>query len=133
MLGTYFYHEIIRKTIISFGTLFNNIFIRHEKSDGSIFDETKVGLSYGPMQKFLAKIEQQNQLTKSIAITLDLMDQVPISSNKDVEVEIIEISSAKQDEKNGYLNWEVKLEPAEAKTFIIKFAVKFPKDKRLNL
>ena len=61
------------------------------------------------------------------------MDQVPISSNKDVEVEIIEISSAKQDEKNGYLNWEVKLEPAEAKTFIIKFAVKFPKDKRLNL
>ena len=71
--------------------------------------------------------------TKSIAITLDLMDQVPISSNKDVEVEIIEISSAKQDEKNGYLNWEVKLEPAEAKTFIIKFAVKFPKDKRLNL
>ena len=71
--------------------------------------------------------------TKSIAITLDLMDQVPISSNKDIEVEITEISSAKQDEKNGYLNWEVKLEPAEAKTFIIKFAVKFPKDKRLNL
>jgi hypothetical protein len=73
MLGTYFYHEIIRKTIISFGTLFNNIFIRHEKSDGSILDETKVGLSYGPMQKFLAKIEQQNQLTKSIAITLPRM------------------------------------------------------------
>ena len=56
MLGTYFYHEIIRKTIISFGTLFNNVSIRHTKSDGSILDETKVGLSYGPMQKFLAKI-----------------------------------------------------------------------------
>lgn len=73
MLGTYFYHEIIRKTIISFGTLFNNVYIRHTKSDGTILDETKVGLSYGPMQKFLAKIEQQEQLTKSIAITLPRM------------------------------------------------------------
>ena len=73
MLGTYFYHEIIRKTIISFGTLFNNISIRHTKSDGSILDETKVGLSYGPMQKFLAKIQEQEQLSKSIAITLPRM------------------------------------------------------------
>lgn len=73
MLGTYFYHEIIRKTIISFGTLFNNVSIRHTKSDGSILDETKVGLSYGPMQKFLTKIQEQEQLTKSIAITLPRM------------------------------------------------------------
>ena len=73
MLGTYFYHEIIRKTIISFGTLFNDISIRHTKSDGTILDETKVGLSYGPMQKFLAKIQEQEQLTKSIAITLPRM------------------------------------------------------------
>ena len=47
--------------------------IRHTKNDGTILDETKVGLSYGPMQKFLAKIEQQEQLTKSIAITLPRM------------------------------------------------------------
>ena len=73
MLGTYFYHEIIRKTIISFGTLFNDIYIRHTKSDGSVLDETKVGLSYGPMQKFLAKIQEQEQLSKSIAITLPRM------------------------------------------------------------
>ena len=73
MLGTYFYHEIIRKTIISFGTLFNDISIRHTKSDGSILDETKVGLSYGPMQKFLAKIQEQSDLTRSVAITLPRM------------------------------------------------------------
>ena len=53
--------------------MFNDIYIRHTKSDGSILDETKVGLSYGPMQKFLAKIQEQEQLTKSIAITLPRM------------------------------------------------------------
>ena len=73
MLGTYFYHEIIRKTIVAFGTLFNNIYIRHENSSGEVVDETKVGIAYGPMQKFLAKIEQQAQLNKAIAITLPRM------------------------------------------------------------
>ena len=36
MLGTYFYHEILRKTIIGFGTLFNNMEVRHETSDGTV-------------------------------------------------------------------------------------------------
>ena len=62
MLGNYFYHEIIRKTIIGFGTLFNDIYIRHENKDGSVLDETKVGLSYGPRQKFFAKLEEQAEL-----------------------------------------------------------------------
>ena len=35
MLGTYTYHEIIRKTVIGFGTLFNNIEIRTKNSDGT--------------------------------------------------------------------------------------------------
>ena len=73
MLGTYFYHEIIRRTIIAFGTLFNNINIKHKKSDGTILDDIKVGLSYGPQQKYLAKIQEQAQLSKPIAITLPRM------------------------------------------------------------
>ena len=64
MLGTYFYHEIIRKAIIGFGTLFNDVYIKHLNKDGSVADETKVGLSYGPSQKFLAKIQQQAELSK---------------------------------------------------------------------
>lgn len=70
MLGTYYYHEIIRKTIIAFGTLFNDIYIRHENRDGSVVDETKVGISYGPQQKFLAKIQEQANLAKPIALNL---------------------------------------------------------------
>lgn len=73
MLGNYFYHEIIRKTIIGFGTLFNDIYIRHENKDGSVLDETKVGLSYGPRQKFFAKLEEQAELNKAVAISLPRM------------------------------------------------------------
>ena len=70
MLGTYFYHEILRKTVIGFGTLFNNINIRHTDASGSNVSVLKVPLAYGPMQKFLARIQQQPDLEREIAITL---------------------------------------------------------------
>ena len=63
----YFYNEILRKTIISFGTLFNGI---TRKQDGST---VKVPLAYGPTQKFLARIEQSPDLNKPMAITLPRM------------------------------------------------------------
>ena len=70
MLGTYFYHEILRKTVIGFGTLFNNINIRHKDASGTNFSVMKVPLAYGPMQKFLARIQQQPELDRETAITL---------------------------------------------------------------
>ena len=70
MLGTYFYHEILRKTVIGFGTLFNNINIRHKDASGTNVSVLKVPLAYGPMQKFLARIQQQPDLEREIAITL---------------------------------------------------------------
>ena len=63
----YFYNEILRRTIISLGTLFNNISI---KQDGSV---VKVPLAYGPTQKFLERIEQSPDLNKPFAITLPRM------------------------------------------------------------
>lgn len=73
MLGTYYYHEIIRRTVIAFGTVFNDIYIRHKDSSGDSISEMKVALAYGPIQKFLARIQQQPELNKPIAITLPRM------------------------------------------------------------
>ena len=73
MLGTYFYHEIMRKTVISFGTVFNNIHVRHQDNTGKDIGELKVPISYGPRQKFLARIQQQPELNKATQITLPRM------------------------------------------------------------
>ena len=63
----YFYNEIFRKTIISFGTLFNNITIKQEGST------VKVPLAYGPIQKFLARLEQAPNLSQATQISLPRM------------------------------------------------------------
>ena len=69
----YFYHEILRRTIISFGSLFNGIEIKHLDSSGNVDDVIKVPLAYGPTQKFLARLEQSADLNKPTAITLPRM------------------------------------------------------------
>ena len=63
----YFFNEILRKTIIGFGTLFNGIAI---KQDGSV---VKVPLAYGPTQKFLARLEQAPNLSQATQISLPRM------------------------------------------------------------
>ena len=73
MLGQYYYHEILRKTIISFGTIFNDIHIRHRDGAGQESSDMRVPLAYGPMQKFLARLEQQADLNRAVQITLPRM------------------------------------------------------------
>ena len=73
MLGQYYYHEILRKTIIAFGTIFNDIHIRHRDGAGQESSDMRVPLAYGPMQKFLARLEQQADLNRAVQITLPRM------------------------------------------------------------
>ena len=63
----YFYNEILRRTIIGFGTLFNSISI---KQDNAVI---KVPLAYGPTQKFLARLEQSPDLSQKVAMSLPRM------------------------------------------------------------
>jgi len=63
----YFYNEILRRTIIGFGTLFNSISI---KQDGS---PLRVPLAYGPTQKFLARLNQSPDLNKATSLSLPRM------------------------------------------------------------
>ena len=69
----YFYHEILRRTIISFGTLFNGIEIQHEDSDDNVVSTIRVPLAYGPTQKFLARLQQSPDLNKPTSVTLPRM------------------------------------------------------------
>jgi hypothetical protein len=70
MLGTQFYHETMRKIVVSFGTLFNNIQIVRKNSAGTIVQSMKVPLAYGPQQKFLARLNADPSLASKVAVTL---------------------------------------------------------------
>ncbi len=70
MLGQQFYHETMRKVVVAFGTIFNNIHLVRKDNDGNIIQTMKVPLAYGPREKFLVRLREDADLTKQVAITL---------------------------------------------------------------
>ncbi len=68
MLGnSHFYNRTIRKIVVAFGTIFNDIYVVRYTADGSTSKEKfKVPLNYGPKEKYLTVITSDPNLTKSI-------------------------------------------------------------------
>ena len=106
----YFYHEILRKTVISFGSLFNEISIKHKNNSNQIVSVLKVPLAYGPTQKFLARLEQSPDLNRPVQMTLPRMSFEFIGLNYDstrkattTQTFITAPTSDKKQEKKVYL------------------------------
>jgi len=57
MLGKTFYNQSIRKILVAFGTIFNNINIEREKADGTI-ETIKIPLAYAPRARFVQRLNQ---------------------------------------------------------------------------
>ncbi len=70
---------------------------------------------------------------KKDAISLILKDQYPISSNKEIEVELVESSDATDNKEIGVLTWKMQLAPGESKKVRISYSAKYPKGKIVNL
>ena len=70
MLGQQFYHETMRKVVVAFGSIFNNIHLVRKNNDGTKIQTMKVPLAYGPREKFLVRLREDADLTKQVAVTL---------------------------------------------------------------
>jgi hypothetical protein len=58
-----FYHQHIRKAVIAFGTIFNNINIERKNSAGAVAQTIRVPLAYSTKQKFMTRIERVSDST----------------------------------------------------------------------
>lgn len=73
MFGGHFYHATMRKSVAVFGTLFNNINVIRNAADGSVLNQVKVPLSYGPKEKFLSRLDQEYGRNQPVALKLPRM------------------------------------------------------------
>lgn len=63
MFGYHAYNKNIRNIVVLFGTVFNDISVKRLKADGKVERQFKVPIAYGPSEKFLAKLNQQDTIT----------------------------------------------------------------------
>ena len=69
---------------------------------------------------------------KKETINMILKDQYPISTDKEITIELLEKDKASVNEETGVLTWKIDLKPNETKKFRISYKVKYPKDKVID-
>ncbi|MDU0369929.1 DUF4139 domain-containing protein [Hymenobacter endophyticus] len=66
-------------------------------------------------------------------VRIKVQDQVPVSSEKEIEVKVIETSGAQLEERIGRLTWYLTLAPNASQRLKFSFEVEMPKDKEVNI
>lgn len=69
--------------------------------------------------------------TKKESVTVTVLEQFPVSNDKDIEIEDTEATDASVDEKTGAVKWTVTLAPSETRKLRLAYTVKHPKDRPL--
>jgi hypothetical protein len=82
-IANHFYNGSTRKYVAIFGSIFNKISITREDNEGNEIQRLVVPISYGPYQKFLARITQDPNFEQKSAITLPRMSFEILSMNYD--------------------------------------------------
>lgn len=110
---------------ISFG-IDNNISIKREKM--TELTEKKV-IGANKKETLAYKISIRNN--KNYEVSAKISDQIPVSTTTEIEVESMELSGGKLDKDAGKVTWDITLKPNENKNLIIKYSVKYPKNKQV--
>jgi uncharacterized protein (TIGR02231 family) len=95
--------------------------LKDKTKEKLIIDEKVMTFSY--------EISLKN--TKTMAVKIDLEDQIPVSNSKDIAVKLVESDKANFNEETGKLLWDVSLKPNETKKITVTYEVIFPKDKAI--
>lgn len=76
------------------------------------------------------EIQVRNNKKDNITITIE--EQIPISKNADIEVELLEAEGATVNKINGKVTWKVQIKPSELKKYVLKYTIKYPKNKQIT-
>lgn len=86
---TYYYNQVIKKSVAVFGSLFNNITLGRVAENGTISNVERCPIAYGPRQKFLDRITQQPDLAEDkVAIKVPRMSFEITSIQYDPEIKL---------------------------------------------
>ena len=78
-------------------------------------------------ETYAYEIEVRNN--KAYGITIEILDQVPVSQNKEIQVEVDDLGGATYNAEYGKLEWNIDLSANQSKKLKFVYTVKYPKDK----
>jgi len=106
----------------------NSILVRREKRKD--FTSRRVlGANKTETYSFLITVRNN----KSTPVKISVNDQIPVSSNSDIDVSAVDLSGGRLNPQTGVVTWELTIKPQETRELILTYSVKYPKDKNIIL
>ena len=127
----------------SVGTTYLDPLSTKSTIDLSLSRDLSILTTRKPLKKFSSetkisdKVKQERSFeitlknNKSSKITVKLVDQIPVSNDKSIDVELVESTEAKFNKNKGKLTWLIDLEPNTSTTKKFTYTVKYPEDERV--
>ncbi|MBL7825520.1 MAG: DUF4139 domain-containing protein [Saprospiraceae bacterium] len=95
------------------------------------FTEKKKVFSNMVKETFSFEIVVKNN--KSVPVNIEILDQVPVSKQKDITVELEDKAGAEYNEDYGKLKWELEIPANQSKRVRFTYSIKYPKDKAIGM
>src|SRR5690554_2998753 len=87
---------------------------------------------FGTSQRRTYTYEISVRNSRKEAVDIDVKEQFPLSTEKDIEIKLLETSNAKVDNDKGELSWSLNLKSGETKKLRVSYSVKLPKEKVIS-
>lgn len=136
--NVYFDNSFVGKTIIDPNIANDTLHFSLGRDNSIRILRTKVAEQ--STRKLLASNQEQNMTwritvknTRNEAVALRLEDQVPVSTNSNITVNVEELSGGSLNRDTGIVSWNLNLQPGEQRDLILQYRVKYPKNKRLTI
>ena len=127
------------------GDIYLNPDYNQEKYDISLGKDESIKVKRTQKKKYTSNVLLKNQKktefeyeisvnsSKNDKCLVSLIDQVPLSQDKSIVVDIDNISNANLNQDTGKLTWDFELDPKQNKVFNIAYSISWPKDKQINI
>lgn len=133
----YFQQTIVGSTMINPAVMSDTMELTLGKDQGIVSkrkkiseEERKVGLSKRVLKEYTFEIEVRNNSRSSIDLTLE--DLIPITSNEDIKIKMVEGNGAYLNDTNGMLTWKIKMKAGAKELIRFTYSVEHEKDKPVS-
>ncbi len=112
---------------VSLGTD-NSILVKREKRQ-DYTSRRILGSNKTETYSFLITVRNN----KSNTVKITVKDQIPVSTNSDIEVNAVELTGGRFNSQTGEVNWELEIKPQETRQLVLTYSVRYPKDRNIIL
>jgi hypothetical protein len=137
-VSLYFEGTYLGKTYLDLGTVADTLSLSLGKDNGikltrKLVKEFSTRKFIGSNRTDIKDYEIAVRNNKKVPVTIRVLDQIPISTTKDIIVEDLKAPDGELNKETGFVSWTITLQPGQERKLNLGYSVKYPKDRRVVL